>query len=75
MRRIHRTLLNDFQLQSFVHIQSQQKDMTLKHVTCSSFPWNKAKDFRTPMFCPNMDKNKIDATRTELARATSHPNK
>ena len=31
----------------------------LKHVTCISFPWNKAGDFRTPILCPSMNKNKI----------------
>ena len=31
--------------------------MTLKRVTCNSFPWNKAGDFRT-ILCPNMDKSK-----------------
>ena len=40
-----------------------QKDITLKRVTCKSFPWNKAGDFRTPSLCPNVDKNKIDAAR------------
>ena len=37
--------------------------MALKRVTCDSFPWNKAGDFRTPILCPNMDKNEIDAAR------------
>ena len=37
--------------------------MTLKRVTCTSFPWNKAVDFRTPILCPNMDKNMIEAAR------------
>ena len=40
-----------------------QKHMTLKRVTRNSFPWNKAGDLRTPILCPNMDKNKIDAAR------------
>ena len=38
-----------------------QKNMTLKHVTCNSFPWNKAGDFSTPILCPNADKNEIEA--------------
>ena len=37
--------------------------MTLKSVTCNSFPWNKAGDFRTAILCPNMDKNEIEAAR------------
>ena len=32
-------------------------------LTCNSFPWNKAGDFRTPRLCPNMDKNKIEVAR------------
>ena len=35
----------------------------LKHVTCKSFPWNKAGDFRPPILCPNMDKYKMEAAR------------
>ena len=37
--------------------------MTLKRETCNSLPWNKARAFRTPILCPNMDKNKIEAAR------------
>ena len=33
------------------------KHVTLKRVTCNSFPWNKAGDFRTPMLWPNVDKS------------------
>ena len=39
--------------------------MTLKRVTCDSFSWNKAGDFRTPILCSNMDKNEIEAARAE----------
>ena len=38
-----------------------QTNMTLKRVTCNSFPWNKAWDFRTPIICPNANKSKIEA--------------
>ena len=41
------------------HNLLMQKLVTLKRVTCKSFPWNKAADFRTPILCPNMDKNEI----------------
>ena len=41
-----------------------QNHMTLKHVTCYSFPWNKTRDFRTPILCPNVHKNKIEAANT-----------
>ena len=40
-----------------------QKQMTLKPVTCDTFSWNKAGNFRTPILCPNMDKIKIEAAR------------
>ena len=29
-----------------------QKHMTSKRITCDSFPWNKAGDFRTPNVMP-----------------------
>ena len=41
----------------------KQKLMTSKRLTRNSFPWSKAGDFRTPILCPNMVKNKIEATR------------
>ena len=46
-----------------LHILYSQKHMTLKYITCKSFPWNKAGDFRTPILCPSMDKNKIEKAR------------
>ena len=49
--------------------------MTLKRVTCNSFPWKKAGNFSTPNLCPNMDKDKIEAAARENAPATFHPNK
>ena len=48
----------------------------LKRVTCNSFPWNKAGDFRKPILCQNMDKYKIGAAHANArAIATLHPNK
>lgn len=38
-----------------------KKHMTLKHVACTSFSWNKAGDYRTPILCPIVDKNKMPA--------------
>ena len=35
--------------------------MKLKGVTCKSFPWNKAGDFRTQMLCLNMKLNDVRA--------------
>ena len=49
--------------------------MTLKRVTSISFPWNKARDFRTPILFPNMDKTKMKLHARENAQATFHPNK
>ena len=40
--------------------------MPWKRVTCSSFPWNKAGDFRTPTLCPNMDKKHRSCARGKL---------
>ena len=40
-----------------------QKHMNMERVTCNSFPWNKAGDFRTKTLCPNMDENKTEAAR------------
>ena len=40
-----------------------QKHKILKHITCNSFPWNKAGHFRTPILCANMDINKMEAAR------------
>ena len=47
----------------FFPCEANQKQVTLKRVTCNSFPWNKAGDFRTPILCPNMDKNEIEDAR------------
>ena len=49
-----------------------QKHMTLKGVTCNSFPWNKAGDFRTPILCPNMDIYKIEDVCVGNAQAMLH---
>ena len=47
-----------------------QKQMALKCVNCNSFPWNKAEDFKTPILCPNVNKNKIVAAR--VGKCTSY---
>ena len=52
-----------------------QKHVTLKRVTCNSFPWNKAEDFTTQIVCPNMEKIRSELNARENARATLHPNK
>ena len=49
--------------------------LTLEHVTCNSFPWNKDGYFRTPILCPNMDKKEWKLHLQENVRATLHPNK
>ena len=46
--------------------------MTEQHVTCNSFPWNKTGEFRTPILCPNMDKNKVEAAHVGNAQAPSY---
>ena len=49
--------------------------MTWKRVTCNSFSWNKAGNFRTPILCPNTEKKASKLHAREIARATLHPNK
>ena len=53
----------------------QQKHVTLKRVTCNSFPWNKAGDFRTPILCQIWTKVRSKLHVRENARASLHPNK
>ena len=58
------------------HTSRKKKHTTLKRVTYNPLSWNKAGDFRTPILCPNMDKNKIEAAHGgKNARATLHLNK
>ena len=47
--------------------------MTLNCVTCKSFAWNKAGDFRTSILC--MDKNKINAAHGGVYTRYIPPNK
>ena len=49
--------------------------MTLKRVTCNSFPWNKAEDFRTPSYAQIWTKIRWMLQARENARAKLHPNK
>ena len=64
-----------FPIYPSICIGSYQKHVTMKGITCNSFPWNKAGDFRTPILCPNMDKNKFQSAHAGKCRATLHPNK
>ena len=49
--------------------------MTSRRVTCSSFPGNKADDFRTPIVTQMWTKIRSKLHARENARATLHPNK